>query len=312
MSLVPSLFRRFTARIRRFLEESYTILYSSGPSWHELRSPRHCFYADPFIIEDNGAVWVFFEEFLYSSGKGRIACAEITTNGHILRSRVVLEKEYHLSFPFVFRADNSFWMIPETSGNETIDIYSSQTLGGEWTLAQTIRAGLHAVDSIVHRIGEYWWLFCFAGELPNGPRHLEIFYASELLTQDWKRHPVGEQKMYIGGLYNYGRNAGPLFFHEGLLIRPAQRNVNYYGEGITYYNITELSPTTYREVPYDHPSMLTGNLHHISFSDTACTVDRRTRTKWYHLFFPHLCAQSLSSPLPEGVSPQLKGTLRSV
>src|ERR1035438_3521301 len=71
----------------------------SGFQWIE--SPKGHFYADPFMIEDGGRFWAFFEDFDDAKQRGRISCAEVQ-NGGIVDLVPALERPYHLSYPCVF------------------------------------------------------------------------------------------------------------------------------------------------------------------------------------------------------------------
>ena len=42
------------------------------------------------------------EEYVYKTGKAHISVIEIEQNGDYKKPQIVLEKEYHLSYPFVF------------------------------------------------------------------------------------------------------------------------------------------------------------------------------------------------------------------
>ena len=62
---------------------------TDGFQW--LEAPKgHC-YADPFVVEHCGEHWLFFEDYEYQRGLGRIACAAISTSGDIGEVRIVLE-----------------------------------------------------------------------------------------------------------------------------------------------------------------------------------------------------------------------------
>ena len=41
-------------------------------------------------------------------------------------STIVLEKDYHLSYPFLFEDNDELFMIPETATNKTIELYKCE------------------------------------------------------------------------------------------------------------------------------------------------------------------------------------------
>ena len=66
----------------------------SGFRW--IDSPPGRFYADPFMIEEGGRRWCFFEDFDYATNRGSISCADIGDDG-AFEAVPVLERPYHLS-----------------------------------------------------------------------------------------------------------------------------------------------------------------------------------------------------------------------
>lgn len=63
--------------------------------------PGDRFYADPFLVPDGERLWLFFEDADRANG-GVIRCSEVLPDGALGESRVVLERDYRLSYPFVF------------------------------------------------------------------------------------------------------------------------------------------------------------------------------------------------------------------
>src|ERR1051326_8402454 len=71
--------------------------------------PRDRFYADPCLVTHAGEDFLFFEEYRYVRSLGSIACMTLDSNGNPTRQTVVLERRYHLSFPFVFSWSGTMW-----------------------------------------------------------------------------------------------------------------------------------------------------------------------------------------------------------
>ena len=66
-------------------------------------------YADPFLAKDeDGRKLLFFEDQPHDTGRAVISCCEILQDGSIAEPAVVLARDYHLSYPFVFRADSAW------------------------------------------------------------------------------------------------------------------------------------------------------------------------------------------------------------
>ena len=77
------------------------------PSWRWLKDDRRRYFADPFLFEEGGVDYVFCEEFPYATGKGVISVFAVDDAGNPGSPSVVLERPYHLSYPFVFRHDGA-------------------------------------------------------------------------------------------------------------------------------------------------------------------------------------------------------------
>ena len=73
------------------------------------------------------------EDYFFSDKRGRISAIEIKENGHEFLG-VVLEENFHLSFPFVFEDSGNLYMIPETAENQQIRLYECISFPEKWVL----------------------------------------------------------------------------------------------------------------------------------------------------------------------------------
>ena len=69
--------------------------------------PKDRYWADPNFIKKNERYYIFFEEYIYSRKKGHISCIELDVEGNCSFPQIVLKKDYHLSFPFVFKVEDN-------------------------------------------------------------------------------------------------------------------------------------------------------------------------------------------------------------
>jgi hypothetical protein len=73
------------------------------------------FVADPFMVKDNNTWFMFFEVLNKSSQQGDIGLAT-SYDGIIWRyEKIVLDESFHLSYPYVFKWNDSFYIVPEAS-----------------------------------------------------------------------------------------------------------------------------------------------------------------------------------------------------
>ena len=119
-------------------ERTKEFLSTNSSNFRIITPPADKFFADPFIITEKGKTYVFFEEFIYPKGKGVISYLEIDEKGRETQSKVVLERDYHLSYPFVFKHEDKYYMIPETLGNKTIELYKAVDFPEKWELQKIL------------------------------------------------------------------------------------------------------------------------------------------------------------------------------
>jgi hypothetical protein len=215
-----------------------------------LRPPRDRFWADPFPVQHLGRHYVLFEECPYATGTGRIAVMEIAPDGTTTAPTVVLERPYHLSYPFVFEWQGAHYMIPESAANATVDLYRATYFPYEWTHERTLLADAPLVDATLAEIGGRWWMFA------NGPAVREALYDSawwdelSLYSADsplgpWTPHP---RNPVISDV-RHARPAGRLFQRDGVWYRPGQNSAGRYGAALTIHRITRLDMERYEETP---------------------------------------------------------------
>ena len=210
----------------------------------ELIPPADRFWADPIPVVADGRRYVFFEEFITSLPHAHICVAEIDERGAFGTPRRVLERPYHLSYPFVFQHDGEWYMIPETLQQRTVELYRATRFPDEWTLDRTLLSNVAAVDATVAEIDGRWWMF--VGVRAPGAKEaslLDIYHAASPLGP-WQPHALNPVKIDVRS----ARPAGPLFRHNGQWYRPAQCGAPTYGSATVVNRIVELTPTTFREV----------------------------------------------------------------
>jgi hypothetical protein len=201
-------------------------------------------YADPFIISEDAHRYILVEDLHVGRGRGVISVMTVDDAGNMSAPVLVLDRPYHLSYPFVFRDGADYFMIPETRRNGTVELYRAVEFPYRWSLERTLLQGVEARDSTLLRYQDRYWLFTSMRmpHLING--ELSIFSASSLHGR-WEPHP---QNPVVADA-RFGRPAGRVFWHADSLIRPAQDCSKRYGEAVVFREILELTPDTYRESP---------------------------------------------------------------
>ena len=207
--------------------------------------PKDKFWADPFIIFKNNMYYVFFEEYIYRKNKAHISFLTINQDGTYSNPKKVLEKPYHLSYPFIFKNDEKYYMIPESTSSNTIDVYECSKFPEKWNFCKTLIQNVTATDSTLFYKDEKWWLFTSLTNYQNKKRKNELFlfYSDNPVGDKWISHPKNPIVSNVKG----SRSAGKIFEENGRIIRPAQDGSIRYGYGIIFYQIDILDEIDYQE-----------------------------------------------------------------
>jgi hypothetical protein len=237
---------------RGFYREQWELLFKLGhdaesntSTFKRISPPRDRFWADPHVIYRRPNYYIFIEEYLYRVKKGHISVIEMDQKGNYKPPIPILQKDCHLSFPFIFNWMGHYYMIPESSEKRTIDIYECIEFPAEWRFKITLMKGLKAVDTTLFYDQGKWWLFTAISENEAAAPQVELFlfYSGELFTDQWQAHPMNP----IVSDVKRARAAGSIFVKDGKLFRPSQICSETYGYGFDVNEIVTLSETEYCE-----------------------------------------------------------------
>ncbi|WP_309398779.1 glucosamine inositolphosphorylceramide transferase family protein [Cerasicoccus maritimus] len=229
-----------------------------------------CSWADPFPVARDGRCWVFIEEVIHHPKKGRLAVFELNADGSVGPMTVILERDYHLSYPNVFQHDREWWLVPESRANRTVDLYRCVEWPHRWEYEKSLMRDIEVVDATFWQRDGRWWLFGGTPATPGGNAsgQLCLWSADSPISEDWTPHPANP----IVADRACARPAGRIFEHKGMLIRPAQNCVKRYGYGVHLMAIEEWTDTTYRErlfQAYTPPTMPPGAIATHTFNQAA-------------------------------------------
>lgn len=206
--------------------------------------PRGAFWADPFILQRQNQIHLFFEEYLYQKKRGHISHAVMDSDENIGEPQIVLERPYHLSYPFIFEYRGEFYMMPETAQNRTIEIFRCTRFPDRWEFHKTIMQDVHAVDATLIEHAMRWWMFVnMAGKNGSTWDELHLYYSDDPISTNWTSHPMNPVISDVRS----ARPAGRIFRRDGALIRPSQDSSLRYGYALNLNRITKLTINEYEE-----------------------------------------------------------------
>jgi hypothetical protein len=243
--------------------------------------PKDRIWADPFVMERNDTYYIFIEEFLFNEPFGKIALIEMDKHGNHKPPTTILDKPYHLSYPSIIEDNGELYMLPETMGNNTIELYKCVDFPYEWTMVKVIINDIKAVDSTIFKHQNKYWLFTNIEEI-NGtklPGELHLFYTDNLLSDNWTAH----QQNPIVTDRSCARPAGNIYVSKNRIFRPAQNCTKHYGYAMKINEITQLNTKNFDE--HLHQSILPDwnkdvfSTHTINTSDSLIVIDAKIKRK---------------------------------
>ncbi|AMQ57477.1 hypothetical protein AO498_13595 [Algoriphagus sanaruensis] len=197
------------------------------------------FLADPFPILEEDKVWVFAEQFDKRKKKGHIVVVDEEGN-----FTPVIEEDYHLSYPFIWKEDGGYWMIPESADSGKLFLYQARDFPFSWKKYGLIFEE-EAYDPTLWKTEEGYWLFVNQKSHPGCSPfdELYLYYTESIFTPKWISHP----KNPIVSDVRCSRPAGSLFQKDGKLFRPAQDSEKRYGHRIRVMEVKQLTLSSYHE-----------------------------------------------------------------
>lgn len=264
--------------------EDWILLYASGntadsdlASFQALTPPSDRFWADPFVIGREGKHYIYFEELPYSSNKGHISLLVMNEDGSFERPQVVLERPYHLSYPFLLEHEGELYMIPESAANRSVDAFRCSSFPDVWEHHSTLMQNASLFDSTLLEHEGKWWLFANATprEGMSDWDELYLYYADSPLAENWTPHPLNPIVSDIAS----SRPAGAIFKQSDKLLRPAQDSSEGYGYALKFQEIITLSETAYEEktlvhIRPDWNRSITG-VHSFNHADNLTVADAK-------------------------------------
>jgi hypothetical protein len=215
------------------------------------------YVADPFMIRESGVWHMFFEVLNRESGRGEIGLALSQNALQWTYQRIVMKEPFHLSYPYVFKWEDDYYMIPESYQAKSVRLYKATNFPVEWSLAAELIAGEDFEDSSVFRFNDRWWLLNDVSRPPYYAGTLRLF-SSDRLTDGWSEHP---QSPIIQDDPHIARPAGRVLSWNGRIIRFTQDCAPVYGIQVRAFELTELTATTYREQELTPSPILQGSGH---------------------------------------------------
>ncbi|WP_188883829.1 glucosamine inositolphosphorylceramide transferase family protein [Halarchaeum grantii] len=205
----------------------------------------HC-VADPFLFCGDGEWHCFFEVYAHDREPTAVIAHATSEDGADWSyDRVVLATDDHLSYPYVFRWRGEQYMVPDAWSKDPanpapVTLYRAREFPYGWErVAELIAppAGLH--DATLFRWEGRWWALLGDG------RDVHAYHAATL-DGAWMAHDANP---VVSGRPAGGRPGGRPVVRDDRVLAFYQDGTDHYGGAVCAYEITALTPDTYRDRP---------------------------------------------------------------
>ena len=242
-----------------------------------INNDKKKFLADPFLINHKNKAYCFAEEYDHIKKKGHIVY--INLDNQEPNKKIILDENFHLSFPYIFKYKNNFFMCPDSSSISEIRLYKSTNFPLKWKFYKTIKKNICSVDNIIFKKNNLWWLFTNIdrSNSKDFSHDLSIFFSKEgPLTNNWKSHLQNPIK--INSIES--RNAGIIFEKKKIIRVSQEQGFDNYGENINFHEIKLLNKKVYVEKKFKNKNYFrikktlnNSDIHHFSKINNKIIVD---------------------------------------
>lgn len=277
-------YRLISRRVNNIVySEQWQLIYSENEGknlkkFKKLIPPKNEGWADPFVVKEKGETYIFFEK-ISKEGFGTISVNTTNNFKNGIAPQEVLKCDYHLSYPYVFKYQDTYYMIPETKRNNSIELFKCTEFPHKWEKEHTIIDNIQAVDTSLLYHDDKWWMFTNISRVEgaSSSEELHILHSDSPLSKSWTPHSTNPQVSDI----RHARNGGQVIKREGRLYRVSQDCAVKYGYSVAFHEIKELSPSKYKEefvnqILPDWDETLEG-IHTVANEDDTWVMDIRVR-----------------------------------
>lgn len=240
------------------------------------------YFADGFALKDNERLLLLYEDYTYKNRKGHISGVWFNERDYSFSDRFnILEETWHLSYPFILKYNNALFCIPESKDHKNIELYKLDLGQMKLIHHRTLVKDLEAVDPTLIFHQNWWYLFFTSGHASNVELHI---WHAEHLEDEFTPHILNPVKSNISN----ARSAGPLFYLDGKLYRPAQDCSKSYGGRIIINEVKILTEDSFLEMAVNvlEPPKGYQGLHNLSFAGDSMLFDcKRMGFSWANFFY---------------------------
>ena len=211
---------------------------------NKISNPKNHWFADPHVIKEKKFHYIFFEDYSLKKGKGSISCIRVDKNNRIKHFREIIEENFHLSFPFIFKYNKNYFMIPESEKDNSIRLYKCVTFPNKWKFVKKIIENINCVDSVLFKWKKKWILLTSQAGNKFLHNKLFAFTAKNPISNNWTK--LNSSPIVYSNIS--GRNAGLIIESRKKIYRISQAYLpGNYGAFISINKILNIFKNKYHE-----------------------------------------------------------------
>lgn len=197
--------------------------------------------ADPFIVFEDDMYHMFFEAMDATSGKGSIGHATSRDGVNWRYDRLVLTASNHFAYPYVFKHNGEYYMLPDTGGDiNSLNLYKAANFPYDWQIVRTLVYGTSPIDPILFQFKNVWYLMYYN----HGTQQTNLYYTNDntFLTSNWLPHPNNP----IAAGWHHRPGGRPIVSKTSvdLFIQKPNKTQTIYGHHTDVVRLTNLSKTS--------------------------------------------------------------------
>lgn len=199
-------------------------------------------WSNPCAVMADGKHYVFCDESVVGRDGSVIVVIEFENDQPVAMRRAALERPYAVCCPFVFRDGETWYMIPGTTANRSLELYECADFPDVWALNQVLLENVSISRPTPVRHDGRWYVFGrqVAALDPSGSE-LVVFHAASLTG------PFTRLQLTDMGVMSCPEPAGPFFRLNGGLYRPSRCDDGGGKSHIAVNRVLDLSPSVFRE-----------------------------------------------------------------
>jgi hypothetical protein len=214
------------------------LLNAKKPEFTLINNTVRYWCADPFLVEDGDKTYLFFEAYHRFKRKGAIGYREIGEE-KIGRIKIIINEPFHLSYPYIYKEDDAWYIIPESKDANQIIRYKSTAFPVRWEQEKVLVNEISAVDSTLHPDHDGGMrLLTYTIGASGKAAELQLLHLKDGVCDiTWRIEDTERRK----------RPAGKLFEVDDIFYRPSQLCTRTYGEALIMNRIWDLGEGSYQE-----------------------------------------------------------------